>query len=133
MKDCDRILGYLIELSGGECSVTEELIEKEPNEGIRQIMAGVMHLHDEIQFKEKLVVEREKQEYVDRLISQLSHEINNPLTIAMLHTQKKCDEQSREKTINALNRISEIVKRMEELLSVKGSEEALGRFRITGE
>ena len=42
-------LAYLRELRSGRCSITNEEIQQEPDEGIREIMAEFLRLHEELE------------------------------------------------------------------------------------
>ncbi len=55
---------------------------------------------------------------VNAMIATYNHEINNPLTIALGYLNlpvDRFDDVKKQKTVNALNRIAEIVKKIEEI------------------
>lgn len=128
MKKSDLILKHLIHLSEGECSITEDEIENEEDENMQQILGGILHLHEEIRFKEKLVIEKEKLEYSQKWISQLRHEINNPLTISIMLIKRQDNLKDKEKILTSLERISFILNKMDQVLDSKNSKNAIEDF-----
>ncbi|MEC9283268.1 MAG: hypothetical protein VX642_11175 [Bdellovibrionota bacterium] len=132
MKELDLIIDHLILLGQGECKITESQVNSEADESMKQILAGILHLHEDIEYKEKLIVEQEKLRYVKEWINQLGHEINNPLTVVNMIVQKNDDFKDREKALVALDRIAEIVRKMEEIFRMTNSQEAIEEFYITG-
>lgn len=128
MKKVDLILKHLIHLSEGECTITGEQIENEKDENLQQILGGILHLHEEVRFKEKILIEKEKLEYSQKWISQLRHEINNPLTISLLLIQRQENIKDKEKILDALERISFILKKMDQVLDSKDSQDAIADF-----
>lgn len=130
MKKSDLILKHLIHLSEGECSITEEEIENEKDENMQQILGGIFHLHEEIKFKEKVLVEKEKLEYSQKWISQLRHEINNPLTISIMLIKRQDNLKDKEKILDALERIAFILKKMDQVFDSKDSKNAIEDFTL---
>ncbi len=130
MKKSDLILKHLIHLSEGECSISEEEIENEKDENMQQILGGIFHLHEEIKFKEKVLVEKEKLEYSQKWISQLRHEINNPLTISIMLIKRQDNLKDKEKILDALERIAFILKKMDQVFDSKDSKNAIEDFAL---
>lgn len=128
MKKADLILKHLIHLSEGDCSITEQEIENEKDENMQQILGGILHLHEELRFKEKILVEKEKLDYSQQWISQLRHEINNPLTISMMLVRRQDNLPEKNKIMDALERIAFILKKMDQVLDSKDSKNAIEDF-----
>ena len=132
MKDLERIIDHLILLGQGRCDITEGQVISEEDDTMRQILAGILHFHEDLEYKEKLIVEQEKMSYVKEWITQLGHEINNPLTVVNMIVQKDEDLKDRDKALIALERIADIVRKMEEIFRMTNSHEAIEEFYITG-
>lgn len=128
MKHADLILKHLIHLSEGKCTITEDEIENENDEHMQQILGGILHLHEEIHFKENLLIEKEKLEYSQQWISQLRHEINNPLTISIMLIRHEENLKDKDKILHSLERIAFILKKMDQALDSKDSKNAIEGF-----
>lgn len=49
----ERVIGYLVELNGSTCSITDESILQEEDEVAREILSGFLLLHEELQLREQ--------------------------------------------------------------------------------
>lgn len=48
-----RVLEYLVEISASKCSITEEDIIAEPDETARDVLAGLLTMHEELVFQRR--------------------------------------------------------------------------------
>ena len=127
----NEILTHILDITAGECSITEDDILKEKNEDVQLILSGLLHLHEDIQLQMQAL---EKSEKLEKLNAQLSaknremeqfayiasHDLQEPVrTIAnfakLLSTnyQGKFDEtadKSFKFIIGAADRMSDLIK-----------------------
>ncbi|MCA9701034.1 MAG: STAS domain-containing protein, partial [Myxococcales bacterium] len=53
------VLGHITDIAGGHCSITEAEVEAEPDAALREILAGLLILHEELSFRERERAEAE--------------------------------------------------------------------------
>jgi len=98
-QDGNRIIQYLLEISAGRCSITESDIASEKDPILRDIMAGLLILNEELLFNREqrdrteanLIVAKEKAEKASmaksRFLSSMSHELRTPLNAILGFSQ----------------------------------------------
>lgn len=89
----DRVIAYLIEIAGGESSITDQAVMEEKDPLMSEIMAGLLMFSEELEFnkKERERVTAELKDSIEKLKRQerlsalgqiagtISHELRNPL------------------------------------------------------
>lgn len=63
-----RVLEHLLELAASRCSITEETLHAEEDPETRDILTGILTLHEDLEHQEKL--RQEKEELEDRVNKQ---------------------------------------------------------------
>ena len=69
----ERILQHLIDISASKCTITEEEIAAEPNDTTRDLLAGLLTLHEELEYRQQ-----QRQQTVEKLqdlTSKLEHRV----------------------------------------------------------
>lgn len=126
-----QILNHILDITSGECKITEEMILNEKDEDFRLILLGLLHLHEDVEYR--ISVARENKD-LEKLNAQLnaknremeqfayiaSHDLQEPVrTISnfaqLLHTDYsgKFDEtadKSLSFIIKAADRMSSLIK-----------------------
>ena len=64
----EEILDHILDITSGECQITEEMILKEKDKDLQLIMSGLLHLHEDIQFQ---ISALKKNEELEKLNNQL--------------------------------------------------------------
>ena len=87
----ERVIDYLMEISSGSCSITENRINSGPSIALREIMTGLLYLHEDLQFRDQqrrhfetgLIEEKERAEKASaaktQFLAHMSHELRTPL------------------------------------------------------
>jgi signal transduction histidine kinase len=95
----DRILRHLAEIGAGECSITDATIAKERDPELRQVLVGLLILHEDLEYErrrseraeaEREVLLDERQRAIvarDHFLAAASHELKTPLTTLLLQTE----------------------------------------------
>lgn len=90
-ENLDRLVEHLVQLNAGRCSITDESIEAEPDSGMQEVLAGLMLLHENLEYKEQ--VRQQSLATMDRarmaaeqsirtrsdFLARMSHELRTPL------------------------------------------------------
>jgi signal transduction histidine kinase len=81
----ELVQGHLVELSEGHCSITEESLDAEPDPTVREVLAGLYLLSQDLHYQRRKLTELgsellhiRKLEAVGRLAAGIAHEINTP-------------------------------------------------------
>ncbi len=85
----ERVLEYIAEIGTGKCSITDESIAAEADPGVQQIFAGLLMLHEDLQYAQQrqtaLLEElRDAVRARDEFLSIASHELRTPITTLTL-------------------------------------------------
>ena len=134
----EQILQYLLEISNGECSITESNILNEQNETLRDVMTGLLFLHEELLFNKQkhdeieaeLIIAKNKAEEnsqaKSKFLSSMSHELRTPMNSVLGFSQllllKATDEQEKQninEIINAGNHLLELINQVLDLAKIE--------------
>ena len=134
----EQILQYLLEISNGECSITESNILNEQNETLRDVMTGLLFLHEELLFNKQkhdeieaeLIIAKNKAEEnsqaKSKFLSSMSHELRTPMNSVLGFSQllllKATDEQQKQninEIINAGNHLLELINQVLDLAKIE--------------
>jgi signal transduction histidine kinase len=85
----ERVLEHIAEIGAGTCSITDEIIEAEPDPSAQQILAGLLMLHEDLQYAQQrqsalLDDLRDAVRARDEFLSVASHELRTPITTLTL-------------------------------------------------
>lgn len=99
--DIAELVGWFLELSQGQCSVTEERIAAEADPRRADVLAGLLMLHEELEYREALsrqaaaetraalqrAAAAQRLEAIGQLSAGVAHEINTPVQFVGDNTQ----------------------------------------------
>ncbi|MFI5051237.1 MAG: sensor histidine kinase [Gaiellales bacterium] len=85
----EQVLQHIAEIGAGRCSITDASIEAEPDPSAQQILAGLLMLHEDLQYSQQrhsaLLEElRAAIRARDEFLSVASHELRTPITTLTL-------------------------------------------------
>ena len=85
----EQVLEHIAEIGAGRCSITDASIEAEPDPSAQQILAGLLMLHEDLQYAQQrhsaLLEElRAAIRARDEFLSVASHELRTPITTLTL-------------------------------------------------
>jgi signal transduction histidine kinase len=88
----ERLLKHIAEIGAGRCSINDATIEAEPDTNTQEILAGLLMLHEDLQFAQQrqsaLLGElRDAIRARDEFLSIAGHELRTPLTTLALQSQ----------------------------------------------
>jgi signal transduction histidine kinase len=88
----ERLLEHIAEIGAGRCSITDASIEAEPDPYAQQVLAGLLMLHEDLQFSQQrqsaLLDElRAAIRARDEFLSIAGHELRTPITTLALQVQ----------------------------------------------
>ena len=134
----ERILQYLLEISNGECSITESKILNERNKTLRNVMTGLLFLHEDMLFNKQkrdqieaeLITAKNQAEEASqtksKFISSISHELRTPLNAVLGFSQliemDAKDEETRENSQEIINAGNHLLSLIEEMLDLSKIE-----------
>lgn len=125
------VLDHILDITGGECKITEEMIVKETDENLRLILLGLLHLHEDIEYRisvakdnrdlEKLNAQlHAKNQEMEQFAYIASHDLQEPVrTISNFAKLLNSDyagkfDETADKSlnfiINAADRMSSLIK-----------------------
>ena len=94
------VVRHLAEIGAGRCSITDDELEHEPSEGLREILIGLVTLHEDLQYERTLraATEQKRAQLVEQLrtaiaarddfLSIASHELRTPISTLSLQTER---------------------------------------------
>ena len=77
--EANQIIQYLLEISKDECSINEEFILKMDNSDDQEIAMGLMTLLEEINFKQKVLEQSNKEKEI--VLKAIQHKVKNNLQL----------------------------------------------------
>jgi signal transduction histidine kinase len=115
----ERLLKHIAEIGAGTCSISDASIESEPDPNVQQILAGLLMLHEDLQFAQQrqsaLLAElRAAIRARDEFLSIAGHELRTPITTLALQVEGLAGvlrQKAPPELGNALSRRLELTKR----------------------
>jgi rsbT co-antagonist protein RsbR len=85
----ELVVGHLADVIGGECSISQEELEKQSDPAICEILAGILCLHEDLRFKERERARAEASEKAmiaqlqerQKQLEELTAELSTPLIV----------------------------------------------------
>ncbi len=90
----NAVIAHLVEISGGNCSIRDELIEQhhEKDPAFSEILMGLRHLHEDLELREELRLEAEKRlKAAVKDLENRNEELNEAVTGAQAATRAKSE------------------------------------------
>lgn len=127
--EANKIIQYLAEISQGKCSITEESILDLDDPEDQSISLGLLTLFEEINFKQKVLEQSNKEKEV--LLKEIQHRVKNNLqlisSLLSLHVHIANDDHAGEVLYECKNRIQTMSLIQEKLTAYKKP----GKFDIS--
>lgn len=147
-----RVVEYLVEMSSGKCSITEAAILNEESPALREIMAGLLYMYEELNYKEQerkrfqhqLIAAKDQAVKANtaksQFLSRMSHELRTPLNAILGFGQLlQIEEQSNltqeqqsniEEIIIAGNHLLELINDVLDLTRIEESQLKVSREKV---
>ena len=122
--EANKIIEHLVEISKGECSISEKSILNMENTEDQSIAFGLLTLHEEIKFKQSTLEKANREK--DLLLKEVNHRVKNNLqlisSLISIHSQFIDGSDPNEILLECKNRIQTMSLIHEKLNSYKNHE-----------
>ncbi len=111
----DQMLKHLLDITVGKCTITQEQVLNEADEDDKEILAGLMILHEDMEYKKEQALIAEKMKTINAMVITYNHEIRNSLSAAKFYTRKISAEELTPKVEGFVKRLD---KGLDETISI---------------
>jgi signal transduction histidine kinase len=108
-KLTERLVLYIAEIGAGRSSITDEVVAAEPNDAVREVLVGLMQLHEDLAYQREKLQRSERLAALGELAAVVAHEVRNPLGVLF-------------NSLGSLNRLLKPAGDVQQLLAIMGEE-----------